>query len=60
MTKIKDFEEYLQYVHMEDYRGVDDDAPDDFDNWSMELSPEEWIAYANEWIQSILKKELSK
>ena len=27
------FEEYLKELHAEQYHGVDDDMPDDFNNW---------------------------
>lgn len=29
----KDFDSYLREKHMEDYTGLDDDAPDAFDSW---------------------------
>lgn len=33
----KEQEEKLKEAHMNQYRGTDDDAPDDFDNWLTEL-----------------------
>lgn len=43
------FEEYLQDIHMEGYTGTDDDSPDAFDSWLVELDGEEYIKYAQEW-----------
>lgn len=34
-------EALLRDEHMQGYIGTDDDAPDDFENWLMELSEEE-------------------
>ena len=31
--KTNTFEEYLSMKHAEQYTGVDDDMPDNFDNW---------------------------
>lgn len=31
----------LEYAHAEDYRGTDDDMPDDCDHWISELTDDE-------------------
>lgn len=43
------FEEYLQTKHAEQYRGVDDDMPDDFERWLCDLGIEEIVKYAEKW-----------
>lgn len=40
-----DFEDYLQEIHAEDYHGLDDDMPDDFERFIGELEPEEISNY---------------
>lgn len=34
---MKNFEEYLQDLHAEQYHGTDDDMPNDFENWTDNL-----------------------
>jgi len=41
-----DFENYLQEKHSEQYVGIDDDMPDDFNDWLCALDPQEIIDYA--------------
>ncbi len=48
------FEEYLKNQHAEQYIGVDDDMPDDFDKWMSELDIEELIGYGNEFGKELL------
>ena len=43
------FEKYLQYIHAKQYQGLDDDMPDDFDNWLSELGTDKLIEYADDW-----------
>jgi len=52
VTSIKQpmkFIEYLAEVHANDYIGVDDDMPDDFDNWPADMDIEECMDYAQKW-----------
>lgn len=49
IKKYKDFEDFLQDKHADQYIGLDDDMPDDYDNWLQELSSEEWIEYGNKF-----------
>ena len=45
-----DFEEFLQYKHMELFPQIlDDELPDAFDEWLEELQFEDFIKYANEY-----------
>jgi len=39
----KEQEEKLRTAHAEDYHGTDDDMPDDYENWLMELSYQEIV-----------------
>ena len=41
------FEQFLQDKHAKQYVGLDDDMPDDFDQWLQDLSVDEWIAYGD-------------
>lgn len=49
MIKTYTFEEYLQDVHMSDYTGTDDDAPDAFDAWMENLTQDELIELADKY-----------
>ena len=42
-----DFEQYLQDKHTKDYRGCDDDMPDDFNNWMQDLDVEQWLVFGD-------------
>ena len=41
------FEQFLQDKHSRQYVGLDDEMPDDFDQWLQDLSVDEWIAYGD-------------
>ena len=41
----KTLEQYLQEVHARQYEGLDDDMPDNFDNWVANLSEKELQQY---------------
>lgn len=43
------FEEFLQQKHAEQYRGVDDDMPEDFERWLTRLEIDQIIQFAEEW-----------
>lgn len=45
------FEAYLEEVHMEDYTGIKDDAPDAFDEWMQNLDVDEWIELADKFVR---------
>ena len=36
-----DFENYLKEIHSKHYMGTDDDMPDAFENWLVDLSSED-------------------
>ena len=46
---MKDFETYLQDKHADQYNGLDDEMPENFDDWITDLSCDEWIDYAEAW-----------
>lgn len=48
------FEDFLQDKHAEDYHGTDDNMPEDFEDWLMNLDIQELVDYGNE-----LAKQLS-
>ena len=45
----KNFQEFLEYKHSENYPGLDDDMPADLDNWMCYLDLEDIINYADEY-----------
>lgn len=47
--KYKDFEDYLQTQHANQYTGLDDGMPDDYNSWLDNLDQEELIGYGNEY-----------
>lgn len=50
------FEDYLKEVHAKQYHGLDDDMPDDYENWLSELGLEDVIEYANDYGKVCIKK----
>jgi len=43
------FEQYLQDKHAEQAQCLDDEMPDDFNDWLCDLDSDEWIEYAEKW-----------
>lgn len=43
------FEKYLEVQHALGFIGLDDDMPDDLDNWVSQLDVQEVIDYAQAW-----------
>ncbi len=65
---MKDFEDYLQTKHAEQYHGLDDNMPDDYNEWLSNLDADSWISYGDDYaarlalehgkeIESIYKKQ---
>ena len=50
------FEDFLAEKHAEDYRGLDDDMPDDFSDWFIDLEQDDIIRYADEYADEVLKE----
>ena len=50
------FEEYLQDKHAAQYQGLDDEMPDNFNEWLCDLDTDEWSKYAERWCISILEE----
>ena len=52
------FEEYLQYIHMEEYPTVlDDDLPDSFNDWVSELTVKDVDKFAQEYGDMVAYRE---
>ncbi len=43
------FETFLQDKHAEQYVGLDDEMPDNFDEWLQDLDPDAWILLGELW-----------
>ena len=56
MTK-DTFEDYLQEKHCEQYIGTKDSMCDDFNDWLVDLDPQELIDYGDEFATQEVKKE---
>ena len=50
---MKNFEEFLKDKFAENYRGLDDNMPDSFDNWLSNLDGEEYMRFGDEYGQFI-------
>jgi len=49
------FEEYLQNKHAAQYQGLDDEMPDNFNEWLEDLGSDEMIEYADKWHDTYLE-----
>jgi len=49
-------EEYLQDRHASQYQGLDDEMPDNFNEWMCELNQDEWLECAEKWCVGILEE----
>lgn len=53
--KYKDFEDFLQYYHSENYPEIlDDDLPDAYNDWISEFTEDDWIRLANKYGLAIM------
>jgi hypothetical protein len=50
--KPKTFEDCLQEFHAESYHGTDDNMPDAFDAWLVELDADSWIALGDRALET--------
>ena len=57
IEKPRKFEEYLQDKHAAQYQGLDDEMPDNFNEWLEDLGPDEMIEYADKWHDTYLYVE---
>jgi len=48
------FEEYLREIHAKDYMGTNDDMPDSFDDFLVNLDGEEYIEHGNAFSKMLL------
>jgi hypothetical protein len=45
------FDFFLQAKHAEQYQGLDDDMPDDYNEWLGKIDPEQWIIYGDDFVE---------
>jgi len=50
---MKDFNDFLQDKHGKQYRGLDDNMPDDYNEWLENLSTDDWIMYGEDYALEI-------
>ncbi len=55
---IVNFEGFLIDKHADQYTGLDDDMPDDFNDWIENLDADDFIRYANQYCQKMLVRQL--
>ena len=41
------FDDFLIQAHADEYKGFDDDMPDDYENWLCNIEVDEWIKLGN-------------
>lgn len=56
---MKTFEDYLKQIHDKQYRGISDNAPDDYENWVSNMGADEFIEYSSEY-KAIRIKEIDE
>jgi hypothetical protein len=54
------FEQYLQDIHAKDYHGTDDDMPEGFERWAVDLGFDEIVEYAELWHKQEMKSIRAK
>jgi len=57
-TRQIDFEDYIQEKHSEQYIGLDDDMPDDCNDWLYNLDPQELIDFGQEYADKVHTKAI--
>ena len=54
------FEQFLDNKHAEQYQGLDDEMPDDRNDWFESLDVQEVIDYAEKWGESTRKRHFGE
>lgn len=54
----KSFEDYLYEKHADQYVGLDDDMPDDYQDWFAALDINEVVEYADEYVNKLKKEKV--
>lgn len=57
MSRKNTFENYLIDQHAKQYLGLDDEMPDDFNNWISELDNCDLIDMAEKWGATLLESK---
>lgn len=53
LSEARIFNDYLSYVHAQDYTGLDDNMSDAFDEWLSEIDDENMTAYLWDFLRQI-------
>jgi len=56
----KEFEDFLQEVHGEQYVGTDDMMPDDYEEWLQDLDVDMWILLGMRFALKMQEKIINK
>ena len=51
----KTFEDFLMEKHADQYVGTDDMMPDDYEDWIQGLGSDDFIEYAEMWMEEFCK-----
>ena len=54
------FQDYLVDRHAEQYQGLDDEMPDNYEKWLQNLDVDQIIFYANHWHDTLIEKVIKK
>lgn len=54
------FEDYLADKHADQYQGLDDEMPDDCENWMADLSVDELIEYGEKYAKWVQGKQIER
>lgn len=57
---MKTFEDFLADKHAEQYQGLDDEMPDDCDDWMGDLTADELIEYGEKYGKEVRKEQIEK
>ena len=55
----RDFESFLAEKHGEQYDGLADEMPDDYEEWLANLDPQEFIDFANEYARALRESKVA-
>ena len=60
MKETKEFEDFLQEVHGEQYVGTDDMMDDDYEKWLQDLDVDHWILLGMRFAVKMQQKTVNK
>jgi hypothetical protein len=50
---MKTFDYYLQELHSKQYEGIDDDMPEDFNNWLGQFDVNDILEFVKDWEKTL-------